>query len=40
MSELLDKIVENMEVIKYDLMRGKFSLLDQMINTSLRESVI
>lgn len=40
MSELLDKIVENMEVIKHDLMRGKFSLLDQMINTSLRESVI
>lgn len=40
MSELLDKIVENMEVIKHDLMRGKFSLLDQMINTSLRKSVI
>ena len=40
MSELLDKIVDNMEVIKHDLMKGKFSLLDQMINTSLRESVI
>ena len=40
MSELLDKIVDNMEVIKHDLMKGKFSLLDQIINTSLRESVI
>lgn len=40
MSELLDKIVDNMEVIKHDLMKGKLSLLDQMINTSLRESVI
>lgn len=40
MSELLNNIVDNLEVIKYDLMRGKFSLLDQMINTSLKESVI
>lgn len=40
MSELLKKIVENMEIIKQDLMNGRFSLLDQMINTSLEESVI
>ncbi len=40
MSELLDKIVDNLEVIKLDLEKGKFSLLDQMINTSLKESVM
>lgn len=40
MSELLDKIIDNLEVIKLDLEKGKFSLLDQMINTSLKESVM
>ncbi len=40
MNELLNKIVDNLELIKNDLMKGKFSLLDQMINTSLEESVL
>ena len=40
MEHLLEKIVDNMEVIKHDLMRGKFSLLDQMINTSLAEAIV
>lgn len=40
MSKLLDNIVDNMEVIKHDLMNGKFSLLDQMINTSLAEAIV
>ena len=40
MSHLLDMIVENMEAIKQDLMRGKLSLLDQIVNSSLAEAVI
>lgn len=40
MSNLLNKIVENMEAIKEDIMKNKFSLMDQMINNSLKEAVI
>ena len=40
MNHLLDMIVENMEAIKQDLMRGKLSLLDQIVNSSLAEAVI
>ena len=39
MKHLLDKITDNMEVIKHDLMKNKFSLLDQMIDTSLAEVI-
>ncbi|HIR49251.1 MAG TPA: hypothetical protein IAB35_04650 [Candidatus Faecimonas gallistercoris] len=40
MRKLLADIEENMEAIKYDLMRNKYSLLDQMINTSLEEVIV
>ena len=40
MSNLLNKIVENMEAIKEDIMKNKFSLMDQMINNPLKEAVI
>ena len=40
MDKLLDKILNNIEVIKHDLMDNKFSLLDHMINESLHEVVV
>ena len=40
MNKLLNKIIDNMEVIKHDLMINKYSLLDQMIDTSLSEVVM
>ena len=40
MNVLLERIVDNMEVIKHDLMKNKYSLLDKMINTSLKEATI
>ena len=40
MNKLLENIVNNMEAIRHDLMQGKFSLLDQMINTSLTDAMV
>ena len=40
MRQLLDKIIDNMEVIKHDLMQNKFSILDNMINSSLEEVIV
>ena len=40
MRQLLDKIVDNMEIIKHDLMENKFSLLDNIINSSLEEVIV
>ena len=40
MNILVERIVDNMEVIKHEIVKNKYSLLDKMINTSLKESVI
>lgn len=40
MNILIERIVDNMEVIKHEIVKNKYSLLDKMINTSLKESVI
>ena len=40
MKILLENITNNMEVIKRDLMKNKFSLLEQMINMSLNEAIV
>lgn len=40
MKKLLDEIVDNMEVIKKDLMQNQVSVLDQMINSSLSEVIV
>ena len=40
MNILIERIVDNMEVIKHEIVKDKYSLLDKMINTSLKESVI
>ena len=36
----IENITNNMEVIKRDLMKNKFSLLEQMINMSLNEAIV
>lgn len=40
MNKLLENIVNNMEAIKHDLMQNKFSVLDNMINSSLEEVIV
>ena len=39
MNKLLENIVNNMEAIKHDLLRGKVSLLEKMIDISLTEAI-